>query len=49
MRWQFGKANELNPSLGDRMIVLDRTAADPNRPDEGTFLVYNRKPSGKNN
>jgi hypothetical protein len=49
MRWQIGKADDLNARLGDQMIVFDRTAADPNRPNENAFLIHNRKPSGEGN
>lgn len=36
--------DDLNPSLGDEVIVFDRTAVDPNRPDEDTFPIANSPP-----
>jgi hypothetical protein len=47
VRRQLGHANYFRGSLGDKMIVFDRTATDANRTNHHTIVVDDRHASGK--
>lgn len=49
MRWQIANTNNLNTGFGDRVVVLDCTAADADGADEHSLLIDDRQTTGKSN
>ena len=47
MLWQLADTQDLNACCGDRVIVLDRAAADPDGADEHAVLIDDGQAAGE--